>query len=103
MKVLFSTCVNATLRKSLTKSIQQLGGRVAADGDDFTHFVTLNAAKGHSDRGFKKSLNTLLALAAGTPGAAAAPTFSAAVGHSAEHCLVSSACKSTTAGCATGL
>ena len=53
------------MRKTLTQAIQQLGGTVAADGPEFTHFLTLQAARGHKDRGFKKSLNTLLALAAG--------------------------------------
>ena len=65
VRVLISTCVSATMRKSLTRAIQQLGGTVASDGPDFTHFVTLDAARGHKDRGFKKSINTLLALAAG--------------------------------------
>ena len=63
--MLFSTCLNAALRKKLAKSVQQLGGTVASDGPDFTHFVTLQAARGHNDRGFKKSLNTLIAVAAG--------------------------------------
>ncbi|KAK9824072.1 hypothetical protein WJX72_007535 [[Myrmecia] bisecta] len=68
VRVLFSTCVDASLRKAYTKTIQRLGGSVAADSDQsFTHFLTLQAARGESDRGFKKSLNTLMALAAGRP------------------------------------
>ena len=40
------------------------------EGSDFTHFVSLPVAPGRSkkdkeDRGFKKSINSLIALAAG--------------------------------------
>lgn len=63
--MLFSACVNAQTRTSLSRAIAQLGGSVADDGPDFSHFVTLQAAAGHNDRGFKKSLHALMALAAG--------------------------------------
>ncbi|KAK9809310.1 hypothetical protein WJX73_003768 [Symbiochloris irregularis] len=67
VKVLFSACVNAQTRSSLAKAITQLGGSVVNDGPEFTHFITLQAASGHNDRGFKKSLHALMALAAGRP------------------------------------
>ena len=63
--MLISSCVDAKLRKSMTKSIERLGGNITASPDDFTVFVTLEAAKGQKERGFIKSLNTLSALASG--------------------------------------
>jgi len=65
--VLISTCVDAQLRKSMTKTVEHLGGSVTASAKDFTVFVTLDAARGQSERGFIKSLNTLSALASGKP------------------------------------
>lgn len=65
--VLISTCVDTQLRKSMTKTIERLGGSVTASVKDFTVFVTLDAARGQSERGFIKSLNTLSALASGKP------------------------------------
>ena len=63
--VLISSCVDAKLRKSMTKTIERLGGSVTALAVDFTVFVTLEPAKGQKERGFVKSLNTLSALASG--------------------------------------
>ena len=63
--VLISSCVDAKLRKSMTKTIERLGGSVTASAEDFTVFVTLEPAKGQKERGFVKSLNTLSALASG--------------------------------------
>ena len=64
VRVLFSKCVSEQDRKKHQTTIEQLGGSVVKD-DQFSHFVTLTAARGKKDRGFVKSLNTLLALAAG--------------------------------------
>ena len=63
--VLISSCVDAKLHKSMTKTIERLGGSVTASAEDFTVFVTLEPAKGQKERGFVKSLNTLSALASG--------------------------------------
>lgn len=66
VRVLFSTCVDSAQRESYSRVVARLGGSIAADHDtDFTHFVTLQAQRGEKDRGFKKSLNSLVALAAG--------------------------------------
>ena len=65
--VLISTCVDAQLRKSMTKTVERLGGSVTASAKEFTVFVTLDAARGQNERGFIKSLNTLSALANGKP------------------------------------
>lgn len=64
--VLISSCIDAKLRKSMTKTVERLGGSVTASPEDFTVFVTLEPAKGQKERGFIKSLNTLSALASGT-------------------------------------
>ena len=63
--VLISSCIDAKLRKSMTKIIERLGGSLTASPEDFTVFVTLEPAKGQKERGFIKSLNTLSALASG--------------------------------------
>ena len=71
VKVLFSTCVDMSRIASHSKVIQRLGGQVVdGDASDFTHFVSLPPRTGQSkkdkeDRGFKKSINSLIALAAG--------------------------------------
>lgn len=71
VKVLFSTCVDKSRIASHSKVIQRLGGQVVdGDASDFTHFVSLPPRTGQSkkdkeDRGFKKSINSLIALAAG--------------------------------------
>lgn len=51
----------------MTKIIKRLGGSVEdAEGPEFTHFVALQpTAANQTDRGFKKSINALIALAAG--------------------------------------
>ena len=53
----------------MSKIIRRLGGSVEdADGSDFTHFVALQpTAAGQTDRGFQKSINALIPLAAGQP------------------------------------
>lgn len=66
-RVLISTCVDAKLRQNITKTIERLGGIIMTSADDFSVFVTLDAAPGKSDCGFTKSKNALSALAAGTP------------------------------------
>ena len=65
--VLISQCVDEKLRKSMTRTIERLGGAVTTSPQDFTAFVTLEAARGQKDRGFTKSLNALSALASGEP------------------------------------
>ncbi len=64
-RVLISTCVDAKLRQSITKTVERLGGTITASAQDFTVFVTLDASGGDKDRGFTKSLNALSALASG--------------------------------------
>lgn len=69
MGVLFSACVAEQDRQALRETVRRLGGRVV-DGrggatSDWTHFVTLAPRRGDPKRGFQKSLNTLVALAAG--------------------------------------
>ncbi|BDA40382.1 probable mediator of DNA damage checkpoint protein 1 at C-terminar half [Coccomyxa sp. Obi] len=66
-RVLVSTCVDAKLRQSITKTVERLGGTITASAQDFTVFVTLDASGGDKDRGFTKSLNALSALASGSP------------------------------------
>ena len=67
VRVLYSTTLDKSLRASLTKTIRRLGGSVEdQEGPHFTHFLTLQpTAAGQTDRGFKKSINALIALAAG--------------------------------------
>ena len=65
--VMISQCVDDKLRQAMTKTIERLGSSVTASAEDFTVFVTLDAAKGRKDRGFTKSLNALSALACGEP------------------------------------
>ena len=75
--VYFSKCIPAQTRSTLQEAVERLGGSVVTD-DSFTHFVTCPAEKGSQDRGFVKSLNLLIALAAGEPPAVyvhAAATF----------------------------
>ncbi len=63
--VLISQCVDEKLRKSMTSTVERLGGIVTTSTRDFTVFVTLEGARGQTDRGFTKSLNALSALASG--------------------------------------
>jgi hypothetical protein len=70
--VLFSTSVAADVRQTLGETVRRLGGRVVegrggSQGPEWTHFVTLAPKRGGEKLGFQKSLNTLIALAAGTP------------------------------------
>jgi len=67
VRVLYSTTLDKSLKANMTKSIKRLGGSVEdKEGPEFTHFVTLQpTAAGQTDRGFKKSINALIALAAG--------------------------------------
>ncbi len=66
VRVMFSTTISESLRSSLAKLLKRLGGKdVGKDSLDFTHFVTIQPSRGHKTLGFKKSFNTLLALAAG--------------------------------------
>ena len=69
VRVLYSTTLDKSLKASMTKIVKRLGGSVEdKEGPDFTHFVTLQpTAAGQADRGFKKSINALIALAAGVP------------------------------------
>ena len=67
MRVQFSTSVGATLRGTLSRMVERLGGAVADDVASFTHFVTLAPTKGDAKTGFRKSIAALLALAAGAP------------------------------------
>ena len=60
----FSKCIPAQTRGTLQEAVESLGGNVVTD-DSFTHFVTCPPEKGSQDRGFVKSLNLLIALAAG--------------------------------------
>jgi hypothetical protein len=65
IKVLFSTAVDARSKAAMTRTVERLGGSVAADGDpDFSHFVLPTPPNAHT-RIVQKSFNTLLALAAG--------------------------------------
>ena len=64
VKVLFTKCIAKEDRKEMQKDVERLGGRVVSD-HTFTHFVTLSPKRGEADRGFVKSLNVLIALAAG--------------------------------------
>ena len=70
MRVLYSTALDKAKKSSMTKIIRRLGGSVEdAEGPEFTHFVALQpTAANQTDRGFKKSLNALIALAAGQYG-----------------------------------
>ena len=65
--MLYSTSLDKLKRSSMTKIIQRLGGCVEdSEGPDFTHFMALQPTDSHqTDRGFKKSINALIALAAG--------------------------------------
>ena len=71
VKVLFSTCVEKSRIAAYSKTVHRLGGQVVeGEGADFTHFVSLppskgQARKGKDETGFKKSINSLVALAAG--------------------------------------
>jgi hypothetical protein len=70
--VLFSTSVAAEVRQTLGETVRRLGGRVVegkggSQGPEWTHFVTLAPKRGGEKLGFQKSLNTLIALAAGIP------------------------------------
>ena len=60
----FSKCIPAERRSDLQDAVENLGGSTVTD-DSFTHFVTCPPEKGSQDRGFVKSLNLLIALAAG--------------------------------------
>jgi len=60
----FAKCVSKEDRKDMEKVLHTLGGRIVED-DTFTHFVALPPLRGKKDRGFVKSLNVLIALAAG--------------------------------------
>lgn len=65
--MLYSTALDKAKKSSMTKVIKRLGGSVEdAEGPEFTHFVALQpTAANQTDRGFKKSINALIALAAG--------------------------------------
>ena len=65
--MLYSTSLDKSKKSSMSKIIKRLGGSVEdAEGPDFTHFVALQpTAANQTDRGFKKSINALIALAAG--------------------------------------
>lgn len=63
--MLLSKCISPARREKLEKDVEQLKGKVVVD-DSFTHFVTLAPRRGDSNRGFVRSLNLLIALAAGT-------------------------------------
>ena len=67
VRVLYSTALDKAKKSSMTKIIKRLGGSVEdAEGPEFTHFVALQpTAANQTDRGFKKSINALIALAAG--------------------------------------
>ena len=69
MRVLYSTSLDKSKKSSMSKIIRRLGGCVEdGEGPDFTHFVALQpTAANQTDRGFKKSINALIALAAGQP------------------------------------
>ena len=69
VRVLYSTSLDKSKKSSMSKIIKRLGGSVEdAEGPDFTHFVALQpTAANQTDRGFKKSINALIALAAGQP------------------------------------
>ena len=65
--MLFSKCIAKEDREEMQRDVERLGGRVVSD-HTFTHFVTLSPKRGEADRGFVKSLNVLIALAAGMAG-----------------------------------
>lgn len=67
--MLYSTALDKTKRGSMSKIIKRLGGSIEdSEGPDFTHFVALQPTDARqTDRGFKKSINALIALAAGWP------------------------------------
>lgn len=69
VRVLYSTSLDKSKKSSMSKIIRRLGGSVEdGEGPDFTHFVALQpTAANQTDRGFKKSINALIALAAGQP------------------------------------
>ena len=69
VRVLYSTSLDKSKRGSMSKIIKRLGGSVEdGEGPDFTHFVALQPTDTkQTDRGFKKSINALIALAAGQP------------------------------------
>ena len=61
----FSTSISDVLRVQLTKKVEHLGGAVLDGPESSTHFVTLAPVKGDPKTGFRKSIASLLALAAG--------------------------------------
>lgn len=67
VRVLYSTTLDKSKKASMTKIVKRLGGSVEdKEGPEFTHFVTLQpTSPRQTDRGFKKSINALIALAAG--------------------------------------
>ena len=67
VRVLYSTTLDKSKKASMTRIVKRLGGSVEdKEGPEFTHFVTLQpTSPGQTDRGFKKSINALIALAAG--------------------------------------
>ncbi|KAL0023275.1 hypothetical protein WJX77_002228 [Trebouxia sp. C0004] len=69
VRVLYSTTLEKSKKASMSKIVKRLGGSVEdKEGPEFTHFVTLHpTSPGQTDRGFKKSINALIALAAGRP------------------------------------
>lgn len=88
--MLISSCVDAKLRKSMTKTIKRLGAVLTTSPKDFTVFVTLEAAKGQKDRGFIKSLNTLSALASGVLRSSADVQEHRGHGHFSQSCRICS-------------
>jgi len=75
VRVLYSTTLDKSKKASMTKIVKRLGGSVEdKEGPEFTHFVTLQpTSPGQTDRGFKKSINALIALAAGQQLCCSAP------------------------------
>ena len=73
--MLFSKCIAKEDREEMQKDVERLGGSVVSD-HTFTHFVTLSPKRGETERGFVKSLNVLIALAAGMAGYSSVPKWS---------------------------
>ena len=66
MRLHYSASISDALRNQLTRKAERLGGVVVRGTDEgFTHLVTLAPSKGDPKTGFRKSIASLLALAAG--------------------------------------
>lgn len=85
VRVLYSTTLDKSKTASMTKIVKRLGGSVEdKEGPEFTHFVTLQpTSPGQTDRGFKKSINALIALAAGQQ----LPCFASAAVRCVGYCI----------------